>query len=385
MKCRVCKSDKLSTVLEMGDQYFSEFREEGLPDKAPVNMVMCKNCTLVQLRETPPQDKLYTDNYGYYSGINNTIRADLLDIVTKSISMVELQAGDTVIDIGSNDGTLLKNYPKGIRRIGFDPVPKFAEFYNEKDLTFVNDFFNKESYKGEKARIITAISCFYDLDDPHTFVQDVADILHPQGLFVIEQNYLARMIDNLAFDNIVHEHIEYYSLKSLEYLLDMHGLKVVEVEENSINGGAFRTYVKHMDSVEKMRLAEKRMGLDGIAVYEKFGDNVNKAVRELYDFVKGEYDKGKVIYLYGASTRGNTLIQTGIQRYIKAAVERNPVKVGKKFLNIPIISEEQARGDKFDYALICPWFFADEIVAREHEVASKGVKFIIPLPKLRIV
>lgn len=385
MQCRVCRSDKLVTVLEMGDQYFSEFRDEGLPDKAPVNMVMCQKCTLVQLRETPPQDKLYTDNYGYYSGINNTIKADLLDIVTKSLDMVKPQAGDTVIDIGSNDGTLLKNYPKNLKRIGFDPIPKFAEFYNEENLTFVNDFFNKEAYEGGKPKIITAISCFYDLDNPHTFVQDVADILHPEGLFVIEQNYLARMIENLAFDNIVHEHIEYYTLRSLEYLLDMHSLKVVKVEVNSINGGAFRTYVRHMDGVERMRKAEEMQGLDDLATYETFGKNVNRAVKELYDFVKGEYDKGKIIYLYGASTRGNTLIQIGIQRYIKAAVERNPVKVGKKFLNIPIISEEQARGDKFDYALICPWFFADEIVAREHEIAEKGVKFIIPLPKLRIV
>ena len=390
MICRSCKSDKVVDILSLGDQFLSEFRDnEALPAHYPVNMVMCRNCTLVQLRETTPPDVLYTDNYGYYSGINNTIKADLQDIVQKATSMVQLTMKDTVIDIGSNDATLLKNYPVGLKRIGFDPVSKFKEFYNEEGLTFINDYFNKEAffknYKGVKPKIITAISCFYDLEDPNRFVADVKNILHPQGLFVIEQNYLATMLENVAFDNIVHEHVEYYSLKSLEHLLNGHFLKVVDVEVNAINGGAFRTYIKHMDRVEMMRIVEAKMKLDNRFTYVMFAMKVKKAAKKLHDFVKAEFDKGKVIYLYGASTRGNTLIQTaGIKQYIKAAVERNPVKFGKKFLGIPIISEEQARKDKPDFMLVAPWFFALEFKEREAEYIKAGGKLIFPLPELEV-
>ena len=246
MKCRSCQSNNIKDVISLGDQYLSEFLDEGLPKgKYPVNVVMCKNCTLIQLKETTPPDMLYTDNYGYYSGINNTIGIDLRDIVDSSMKMVDLRENDVVVDIGSNDGTLLKNYPATLARIGFDPVTKFGEFYKDQNnLLFINDYFNKETllqaYKDQginrKPKIITAISCFYDLEDPNKFVQDIANILHPQGVFVIQQNYLATMLENLAFDNIVHEHIEYYSLKSLEHLLNRHFLKVVDVKVSVING-----------------------------------------------------------------------------------------------------------------------------------------------------
>lgn len=390
MICRSCHSDKIIDVLSMGNQFLSEFRENGLPEKAyPVGMVLCKECSLVQLKETTPPDALYTDNYGYYSGINNTIKADLRDVVEKAIKLVSIDTADTVVDIGSNDATLLKYYPEGMKRIGFDPVSKFAEFYNEEGLIFINDYFNKESflkvYKGRKPKIITAISCFYDLEDPNVFVEDIRSILHPQGVFVIEQNYLGTMIENLAFDNIVHEHVEYYSLKSLEKLLNKHFLKVVDVEVNSINGGAFRTYIKHMDGVEKMRIIEEKMKLDNQFTYVMFAMKVKKIAKKLHDFVEKVTREGKTVYVYGASTRGNTLLQTaGIQQYIKAAVERNPVKFGKKFLGIPIISEEQARKDKPDYMLVLPWFFAPEFLQREKEYIMQGGTLVFPLPELKI-
>ena len=396
MKCRSCKSSRIIDILSLGDQYLSEFRDEGVPDKAyPVNMVMCKNCTLVQLKETTPPEVLYTDNYGYYSSINNTIKADLKDVVNSAMNMVELLENDIVIDIGSNDCQLLKNYPSTVARIGFDPVSKFAEFYKDQDnLLFINDYFNKEillkAYKDQgvnrKAKIITAISCFYDLEDPNKFIEDIKYFLHPKGIFVIEQNYLATMLENLAFDNIVHEHIEYYTLKSLEHLLNRHFLKVIDVKVNAINGGAFRTYIKHMDSVEMMRLIEEKMKLDNQFTYVLFSMKIKQAIKKLHNFVEKEFRAGKIIYAFAASTRGNTLLQTSeIQQFIKCVVERNPIKHGKKFLGIPIISEEQARADKFDYALILPWFFSPEIMEREKELKEKGVKFIIPLPKLEIL
>lgn len=397
MKCRSCGSNKITNVLSLGDQYLSEFRDKGIPEKAyPVNMVMCENCTLVQLRETTPQELLYTDNYGYYSGINNTIKADLKDIVESTMGMVELRENDVVIDIGSNDGTLLKNYPSQLARIGFDPVSKFAEFYkDQKNLLFINDYFSHEglirAYQDQgvnrKAKVVTAISCFYDLEDPNKFVADVAKILHPKGVFVIEQNYLATMLDNVAFDNIVHEHIEYYTLRSLEHLLTRHFLKVVDVRVNGINGGAFRTYIRHMDTIEKMRIIEKKMKLDNQFTYMLFGMQVKQACKQAHDFIEKVTKEGKTVYVYGASTRGNTLLQAcGLDNtMIKAAVERNPVKYGKKFLGIPIISEEQARKDKPDFMIIGPWFFKEEFIKREKEYLKNGGKFVVFLPKLEVI
>lgn len=396
-KCRICKSDNVKEILDFGEQYLAEFRTEGKPEKTyPLTVVLCQKCSLVQLKESTPPELLYNDNYGYYSGINNTIKADLKDIVVKAMTRVELLENDVVLDLGSNDGFLLKQYPKELARIGFDPVSKFAEFYKDQDnLLFINDYFNynallrayKDQGVNRKAKIITAISCFYDLEDPNAFVADVAKILHPQGIFIIEQNYLPAMLENIAFDNIVHEHIEYYSLKSLEYLLEKHFLKIVDVEVNNINGGAFRTYIRHMSNVEKMRIIEKRMKLDNKFTYMLFGMKVKKAVKKINDFVKKAVADGKIVYIFGSSTRGNSLLQACNldNTLIKAAVERNPVKVGKKFLGIPIISEEQARADKPDYGLILPWFFKDEILEREKELRKTGTKFIIPLPRFEIV
>src|SRR3990167_8123827 len=399
MKCRSCKSSRIIDILSLGDQYLSEFRDEGVPDKAyPVNMVMCKNCTLVQLKETTPPEVLYTDNYGYYSSINNTIKADLKDVVNSAMNMVELLENDIVIDIGSNDCQLLKNYPSTVARIGFDPVSKFAEFYKDQDnLLFINDYFNKEillkAYKDQgvnrKAKIITAISCFYDLEDPNKFIEDLVKILDDDGIIIIEQNYLATMLQNVAFDNIVHEHIEYYSLKSLEHLLNSHGLEVFDVEINSINGGAFRVYVRHMDNVKKLRQMEEKLKLDNKWTYMLFAIKVRQIKEKVYNFIKEKTDEGKKVYLYGASTRGNSLIQAcGLNnKLIKAAVERNPEKWGKRIasLDIQIISEEQARKEKPDYMLVCPWFFKEEFLKREQVYLKQGGHFIFPLPQFEVI
>lgn len=394
--CRSCLSTKLYTALSLGEQYLSDFIEEGerKPMSFPLNLVMCMECDLVQLGETTPHTKLYHDRYGYYSGVSDTIRADLRDIVDKAMQRVKVHEGDVVIDIGSNDGTLLKNYPEQVMRIGFDPVSKFQQYYdNIPNLTFFNDYFSFGTYSRRfpqtKAKIITAISMFYDLDEPNAFVADLAKALHPQGLLIIQQNYLGSMIQNMAFDNIVHEHLEYYSLTSLSRLLNRHGLDVVDVYQNSINGGSFRAYVKHMDNVKKMRINEKSMKLNNKMTYFLFGMRVKQAANKLYRFIKGEVESGKKVYVYGASTRGNTLLQAaGLDHtLIKAAVERNPVKFGKLIasVDIPIISEEQARKEKPDYFLVLPWFNKAEIVRREEEFIKQGGSLLFPLPSLTVV
>ena len=391
--CRSCGSEKLSDISSFGEQYLSDFVDTNKrPDKYMLDLIMCQNCTLVQLRHTTPPEKMYNDSYGYKSGINNTIKADLKEIVESALARTQVRVGDIVLDIGANDGTLLSNYPEGLHRVAFEPVRKLAKECSTHAYV-INDFFNyekfQEYYPGKTAKIITFISCFYDLEDPNKVVADLVKILDPQGTIVIQQNYLAGMIKQNAFDNIVHEHLEYYSLKSMEHLLNKHGLEVFEVETNSINGGSFRTYIRHMNSVDKMRLFEHKMRLDNKWTYTLFAMRVKKEALKLNKFITEEVAKGKTVYLYGASTRGNSLIQfaTLNNKLIKAAVERNPEKWGKRIasLDIPIISEEQARKEKPDYMLVCPWFFKEEFLKREEEYLKSGGKFIFPLPQFDVV
>ena len=393
-KCRACGSKKLTEIFSLGEQYLSAFVElDGLkPEKHPLDIVLCGECTLLQLKSTVSSGKLYGSDYGYYSGISNTIRDDLEDVVAKACERVILDVDDIVVDIGSNDGTLLKKHSPHAIRVGFDLVKKFKKFYDEDNLRLVSEGFSYEKfnelYPNKKAKIITAISMFYDLDEPNKFVEDLAKTLHPEGIIVIQQNYLVGMLQQNAFDNIVHEHLEYYSLTSLTKLLNKHGLDVVEVSVSDINGGSFRVYVKHMEVLKQMRLLESKMKLDNKWTYISFGMRINQARKHLYNFIEQEVAKGKTVYAYGASTRGNTLMQfTGLNNtLIKYAVERNPDKFGKKIasLDIPIISEKQARKEKPDYFLVLPWFFREEICKREEEYVMNGGALIFPLPELYV-
>lgn len=394
-KCRSCKSSKLIDIFALGDQYLSDFVLQSTkkkPENYPLALVLCGDCTLLQLKHTTPPSSLYHDRYGYYSGISSTIRADLKDVVKNALSRVNPSSDDILVDIGSNDATLLKYYTSLYQRVGFDPVSKFKKYYDEPNLSFVNDYFSYRSFSGrfpkQKAKVITVISCFYDLDDPNSFVEDLQKTLASDGLLIIQQNYLVGMLKQNAIDNVVHEHLEYYSLTSLTKLLNRHGLDVVDAQVNDINGGSFRVYVRHMDTLKKMRLVEAKMKLHDRWTYYLFGMRVNQARKHLYEFVKKVTDEGKKVYLYGASTRVNTLLQyAGLDnKLLTAAVERNPDKFGKKIasIDLPIISEEQARKEKPDYMLVGPWFFREEICKREEEYVRNGGALLFPLPELYI-
>lgn len=228
---------------------------------------------------------------------------------------------------------------------------------------------------------------FYDLDDPDTFMKDLAAIIDEDGVIVIQQNYLPTMLKNNAFDNIVHEHVTYYSLTSFEKIAIRAGLEVFDVELNDLNGGSIRTYLRPMNNVRKLRISEQKMKLNQTFTYTLFGMRIDKIVKQLYTFIKDKVDNGKTVYVYGASTRGNTLLQTcGLDnKLITAAVERNPDKWGKKISGIPIISEEQARKEKPDYMLVLPYFFKKEFVKREKEYLDQGGHLIFPLPEFEVI
>jgi len=404
--CRVCGSNNLVPIISLGSQCLINFTDSSdTVPTAPLELLFCdkKNsgCGLLQLKHTVPSDLLYR-KFWYRSGINQSMRDALQEITNSIETIVPLQPNDIVLDIGSNDSTLLRSYKTdGLRLIGFEPAENLMTEANVGTTKIINNFFNynefNENFANEQAKIITSISMFYDLEEPNKFVEDIVKILDEDGIWIIQMNYLVTMLENNAFDNIVHEHLEYYSLNSLEYLLSKHNLEVFDVSKNNLNGGSIRTYVKHKNCdkyqitkrVQEMRNNEKKLELETSKPYIDFSNRIQKLKNETYEFINNETKNGKKVYVYGASTRGNTLLQyyNLDSKLIKAAAERNPEKWGKKIVgsNIPIISEEQARNKNPDYFLILPWYFIDEFLEREKNYLDSGGKFIIPLPEFKLV
>ncbi len=410
-KCRICKSKDLIPIISLNEQYIATFTPKEneilqLSDKFPLELVRCnveKNgCGLVQLLHSIPKDFLYK-RYFYRSGINKTMNDNLSEIVKEAISKVELNKNDLVLDIGCNDGTLLQNYQNmDVQMVGFDPAENMAEFSKKTGAQIIINYFNENSFKKEfvnkKAKIITSIAMFYDLDDPNIFVKDISKILDDEGIWVIELSYLPLMIKQNAFDTIVHEHLEYYHLKVLEKLFLKHGLKVVDIFLNEINGGSIRLFIKHenqnildeaQDRIKKIQDDEDELGLDTEKPYIEFFKRCEDLKEKTVSFIRNEINNGKRIFAYGASTKGNTLLQFyGLDnKEIEKVADRNSDKWGRKTVgtNIQIISENEARKSKPDYFLILPWHFLDEFIDREKEFLNNGGKFIVPLPEFKII
>ena len=404
--CRSCESSNVGDILSLGKHQLPEFGggEKNSPE-VPLTLCVCQDCSLVQLRHTTDPALLWNENYGYRSGVNSTMREHLKGIVESVEERIDLREDDIVVDIGCNDGTMLGFYQGDVMRVGFDPSENVLAYANrelkpkfgkEKVRLFL-DYFNKELYFPAmmgKAKVVTAISMFYDLDNPNRFLRDVKDILDSDGIFVVQQNYLKAMVENTAFDNICHEHLEYYSLGSMETLLNRHGLEVFDAVETPINGGSFRTYIRHKganignsegrERVQTMRDGER--DLSNPDIYEDFAERVSLLTEKIGDFVRARYSVGFKIYAYGASTRGGTLLQAcGLGKdFISAAVDRNPDKWGKTMgsTGIPIISEEQARVEP---GFMRFSFYDSSFFAWEREYLERGGKFIVPLPEPSII
>lgn len=409
--CRICGSRDLTSVIDLGSQYIATaFISGDVPDflqqPQPLEVVRCASadgCGLVQLRHSVAPRVLYHD-YGYRSGTNEIMRRNLAGIVTAVESLVKLQEGDTVLDVGCNDGTLLQSYSAtGLDRVGIDPSTNVADVARSKGFHVENDFFSKEVFErarpGRKARVVTSIAMFYDLEDPNRFVADVKSILADDGVWVIELSYLPYMLERKSFDTICHEHLEYYALRQIEWMLERHGLQVQRIELNDINGGSFRLFIRNRNmgalpadqtaAIDEFRAKEVALGLQTEAPYEAFRQ-VSQSVREgVLALIEKVISEGKTVYAYGASTKGNTILQyCGLDhRHIMKAADRNPDKWGRHTLgtNIPIVSEDQARAEKPDYFLVLPWPFFAGFVEREREFLDRGGKFILPLPETRVV
>ena len=403
-KCRICGKENFSQIIDLGEQTITSsfpWPEESDPPRSPLVLVKCCNCGLVQLEDTVKSEILYTHDYGYRSGINDTMSQHLKGITSKLEDIVNFKEGDVVLDIGCNDGTLLKSYQiSGLNKYGIDPIVEhFLDFYPD-DIEVYEGFFNKENYEkatsGTKAKAITSIAMFYDLPDPGQFVIDIGDCLAENGVWVLEQSYMPTMLEMNSFDTVCHEHLEYYDLKSIMNMANDASLKVFDVELNESNGGSFRIFVCHKSSpyivnkksINKLLDRENILESNGMIEFEQFKQRVNSMRENLVNFIKNEVNKGKKIYIYGASTKGNTLLQYyGLDsNLITAAADRNPEKWGRVTPNtrIPIISEEEARRSMPDYFLVLPWHFKDNFIERESDFLEAGGHFIFPLPEFVI-
>ena len=411
--CRICGSKNLTSILNLGDQYFANYSPKSndvvpFEEKIPLELVRCdksidaKSCGLVQLRHTTPPNLMY-DRYFYRSGINQTMTNNLNEIAKQAISKIKLNPNDIVIDIGCNDGTLLQNYKElPIRSIGFDPAKNMVQFSKQTGATIITEFFSAEefikNYGSEKAKIITSIAMFYDLEDPNKFVDDISKILHPDGIWILELSYLPLMLSQNAFDTIVHEHLEYYHLDALEFLLSKFNLKVVDIQLNDINGGSFRVVVQHKEKsidnkslqhITELREKEKNLNLSTNQPFDDFIIKINDEKDKLVTFIKTEVSAGKTIHCYGASTKGNTLLQfyNLDKKLIQFIADRNPDKWGRKTIgtDISIISEEESHSMNPDYFLILPWHFINEFKEREKNYLKNGGKLLVPLPEFKII
>lgn len=405
-KCRICGNARLQTVLDLGSMsvtgMFPRSSEDDVP-VGPLTLVKCSgkdSCGLVQLKDTFEPGILYGASYGYSSALNKSMVRHLEDIVNYSKAFVSLSKKDLIMDIGSNDGTLLSFFPRNTYTLlGVDPTAnKFIDSYRE-DIHVLSDFFSEEkvrnAFPDEKAKIITSIAMFYDLEDPVGFAKDVASLLDDQGIWVLEQSYCNTMIKNTSYDTICHEHLEYYNLKQIKWIMDEIGMKIISIRFNDVNGGSFQIIAAKKnhpspeikEKINNILKEEKKIEQDP-KTFEIFRNTIEEHKKKLIDLLRVSL-KGASVYGYGASTKGNVILQyVGLSSEdIPYIMEINPDKFGRVTpgTHIPIISEEEARRSPPDYFLVLPWHFRETILQKETFYKKHGTKFIFPLPTIDIV
>ena len=403
-KCRICESTNLITVLSLGEQYLTGVFPKTISEKitkGPLDLVWCPDSGLLQMKQSYSLDEMYGDNYGYRSGLNASMVRHLEQKIRRLERLVKPGENDLVIDIGSNDATSLKSYSGKHKKVGIDPTGiKFKEYYKD-DISLIPDFFSAEKFKANfpdcKAKIITSIAMFYDLEQPMDFVRDIEQCLDNEGIWHFEQSYMPSMLRTNSYDTICHEHLEFYSFNVVKNMLEECGLRVTDVQMNAINGGSFAvtackagaSYVSNKSIINWLLKQEEEMGLDTPKPYREFEERVFRHRKNLTDLIHALVADGKKIIGYGASTKGNVLLQfCGLSSaQIPYIAEVNEEKFGSFTPGtlIPIISEAEAKAMKPDYFLVLPWHFKDNILAREKDYLAEGGKFIFPLPEIEII
>jgi|TARA_Y100000294_G_scaffold163970_1_gene170335 SAM-dependent methyltransferase len=407
-KCRICKNKDLKKIIDLNNQYIQgSFIKKNFPKpylkKIPLQLALCTKCSLVQLLHTTKKEILYK-NYWYESGINKTMKIHLKNLVNLIFKIKKREVKNIrVLDIGCNDGTLLKCYPKNVEKYGIDPS-QIINKIDKKKVNVIRDFFppQKKKFKNLKIKfdLITSIAMFYDLQDPNSFVKNIKYNLKDKEIWVFELSYLLDMLKLNSFDTICHEHLEYYSLHSLNYLMKNNRLKIFHISKNLINGGSIRCFVTHdkndyyddkynLNVLKKMINNEKKLKINSLSIYKKFFIKILKLKKKLNIIIKKIKNQNKSIYILGASTKGNTILQflEIDNKILPYAVERNKEKIGAKTIgsNIKIISEKSAKKNPPNYQLVLPWHFKNEIIKRELNYLKKGGNLIFPLPKIKII
>ena len=406
-RCRICDNTELIPVVDLGVQYltgiFPKNDDAGTLTKGPLRLVKCYGgkecCGLLQLEHNYDLNELYSMNYGYRSGLNASMVRHLYSKVAEIIDRSELKKGDLVIDIGSNDGTTLAAYPKHLQLVGIDPTGKKFKSYYAKHIDLITEFFSSDlisrSFPGKKAKVVTSLSMFYDLEDPVDFACQVADILDShKGVWVLEQSYMPLMLERIAYDTICHEHLEYYGLRQVVWIMDKAGLKVVDVELNDVNGGSFSVVVAHKGSkhndvnniVDRLIASEDGKRLSRLEPYKQFSVRARENRQSLQDFVKQAKREGKRICGLGASTKGNVILQyCGFgPDDIQMIGDINKDKHGTLTPGtwIPIEAEEDVLATNPNYLIVLPWHFKDFFVESS---AFKNRNLVFPLPSLKSI
>jgi 2-polyprenyl-3-methyl-5-hydroxy-6-metoxy-1,4-benzoquinol methylase len=395
VRCRVCHSSNLASVVKIKPQYIaSTFVKTNTNNpkskiKIPMTLLLCGDCGLAQLKETVNPDLLYS-NYFYRSNISNTMNRDLRNVVSEAISKVKLKTGDSVLDIGCNDGLMLTFYSDNLNRVGIDPAKNIDWSHLGNSIKIVNDYFPSKQLERKKFKIITSTAMFYDLDNPNESTQQLKRLLDKDGIVCIQVSYLYDTIRDMNFYDICHEHLEYYSLKTLSYLLEKNGLSVFDASTNAVNGGSLRIYAAHKEAkrsksenLEYLHLREKILQLENPRTYDTFSKLIRLSAKKVKNYIRQQ--RGLVIGL-GASTKGNVLLQICEinKKLLPYISERNPIKFGLRTLgtDIELISEEEARKKNPACIFVIPWNFKTEILEREKKYIQQGGKmlFIMPYP-----
>ena len=406
-RCRICGNTELVPVLSLGTQCLTGVFPRSPAERVtsgPLELVKChgeKVCGLLQLRHSFDSAEMYGSNYGYRSGLNQSMVAHLGSKVAALLARTPLEPGDLVLDIGSNDGTLLSFYPDSLARVGMDPTAAKFRAHYKSEIEVIAEFFSAAEFRrhfGErKAKLITSIAMLYDLENPIAFVEQIASILADDGVWHFEQSYMPTMLAVDAYDTVCHEHLEYYGLRQIEWLVERCGLKVLDIELNDVNGGSFAVTVAkakalwpvNAGALATVRAAEEQGRLDTLEPYREFEGRVFRHREELLKLLDGLAASGRKVAGYGASTKGNVILQfCGLDaRRLPFIAEVNPDKFGKVTpgTHIPIVSEQEAHAMSPDYLLALPWHFRDNLLQREAAYLARGGRMIFPLPKIEIV
>ena len=403
-KCRACENNNLSKCLDLGNQYLTGVFPKNKNQNISIgnlSLVYCNKCSLLQLSENFNRFEMYGSNYGYMSSLNQSMVNHLKNKSEKIKKIAKLSKKDLIIDIGSNDGTFLSFFTKVCETAGVDPtIKKFQNHYYKKTIT-ISDFFSADTLKknsiNKKAKAITSIAMFYDLENPIAFANEVYESLDKDGIWHFEQSYMPSMIKNISYDTICHEHLEYYSLKSLKYILDKSEFKIIDIEINDINGGSFAITVakKKSRKFEESSLVDWLLKKEDLYKFNKletfidFKTKVFKHKKLLKDLILNLKDMKKKVAGYGASTKGNVILQfcNLNNKHIPYIVDVNPYKRNKLTpgTKIKIINDHDFKRKKPDYLIVLPWHFKNHILQKENSYIKNGGHFIFPLPDIEIV